>query len=240
MKNRILLIEDDVQLKEMLTAELAGHPYDVDSCLDGRSGFSMASRGHYGLIILDRMLPDMDGTSVLKKLRGAGIYTPVLLLTALDSLQDKIDGFQAGADDYLTKPFHIEELLARAEALLRRPASLQGEASLSCYDLILDRNGHTLRCGSRETQLTKTEFGLLECFLKNPSRVFSREELLSCVWGAHTEVESANVDNYIYFLRRHLKALKSRSSLQTIYGIGYAITENSREDAEKNGPETLS
>ncbi len=225
MRSEILLIEDDVPFNEMLTEELARHQYAVTSCFNGKDGISMASRNHYELILLDRMLPDMEGTSVLKKMRDDGIYTSVILLTALDSLQDKIDGFHAGADDYLTKPFHMEELLVRMKALLRRPSSMQGESALSCYDLVLDRDRHTVSCGPGEARLTKTEFTLLELFLRNPSKVFTREELLSCVWGFHTEVGPANVDNYIYFLRRHLKTIKSKSSIQTVYGIGYTMTQ---------------
>ena len=222
---KILLIEDDVQLNEMLTMELTQHQYSVDSCYNGEDGLVCVSKYNYSLIILDRMLPDMEGASVLKKRRNASIYTPVFFLTALDSLQNKIDGFNAGADDYLTKPFHVEELLVRMRALMRRPVSLQMESSLSCYDLVLDCSKYALNCNSDKVQLTKTEFSLLELFMKNPFKVFSREELLVCVWGSHAEVGAANVDNYIYFLRRHLKTLKSRTSIRTVYGIGYTLAE---------------
>ncbi len=220
---KILLIEDDVQLNEMLTMELTQHQYSVDSCYNGEDGLVCVSKYNYSLIILDRMLPDMEGASVLKKIRNASIYTPVFFLTALDSLQNKIDGFNAGADDYLTKPFHVEELLVRMRALMRRPVSLQMESSLSCYDLVLDCSKYALNCNSDKVQLTKTEFSLLELFMKNPFKVFSREELLVCVWGSHAEVGAANVDNY--FLRRHLKTLKSRTSIRTVYGIGYTLAE---------------
>ena len=222
---KILLIEDDVQLNEMLTMELTQHQYSVDSCYNGEDGLVCVSKYNYSLIILDRMLQDMEGASVLKKIRNASIYTPVFFLTALDSLQNKIDGFNAGADDYLTKPFHVEELLVRMRALMRRPVSLQMESSLSCYDLVLDCSKYALNCNSDKVQLTKTEFSLLELFMKNPFKVFSREELLVCVWGSHAEVGAANVDNYIYFLRRHLKTLKSRTSIRTVYGIGYTLAE---------------
>ena len=222
---KILLIEDDVQLNEMLTMELTQHQYSVDSCYNGADGLVCVSKYNYSLIILDRMLPDIEGASVLKKIRNASIYTPVFFLTALDSLQNKIDGFNAGADDYLTKPFHVEELLVRMRALMRRPVSLQMESSLSCYDLVLDCSKYALNCNSDKVQLTKTEFSLLELFMKNPFKVFSREELLVCVWGSHAEVGAANVDNYIYFLRRHLKTLKSRTSIRTVYGIGYTLAE---------------
>ena len=208
---KILLIEDDVQLNEMLTMELTQHQYSVDSCYNGEDGLVCVSKYNYSLIILDRMLPDMEGASVLKKIRNASIYTPVFFLTALDSLQNKIDGFNAGADDYLTKPFHVEELLVRMRALMRRP--------------VLDCSKYALNCNSDKVQLTKTEFSLLELFMKNPFKVFSREELLVCVWGSHAEVGAANVDNYIYFLRRHLKTLKSRTSIRTVYGIGYTLAE---------------
>lgn len=227
---KILLVEDDVQLNEMLNIELTQHRYAVDSCYNGKDGLCFISKNNYNLIILDRMLPDMEGAAVLKKIRDAGIYTSVIFLTALDSLQNKIDGFNAGADDYLTKPFHVEELLVRMKALMRRPVSLQTESSLSCYDLVLDSSKYTLNCNSGKVQLTKTEFSLLELFMKNPFKVFSRAELLACVWGSHAEVETANVDNYIYFLRRHLKTLKSRTLIRTVYGIGYTLAEAPKDN----------
>lgn len=229
---KILLIEDDVQLNEMLTMELTQHRYTVDSCYNGEEGLHCVLKNIYNLIILDRMLPDMEGASVLKKIRDAGIYTSVIFLTALDSLQNKIDGFNAGADDYLTKPFHVEELLVRMRALMRRPVSLQTESSLSCYDLVLDSSKYALNCNSGKVQLTKTEFSLLELFMKNPFKIFSRDELLTYVWGSHTEVGIANVDNYIYFLRRHLKTLKSRTSIRTVYGIGYTLAEVHEENRQ--------
>ncbi len=231
---RILLIEDDVQLNEMLTMELKQHPYSIDSCLNGNDGFCRASQNNYDLIILDRILPDTEGVSLLKKMRDNGISSPVLVLTALDSLQNKIDGFEAGADDYLTKPFHMEELLLRMTALLRRPISLQDDSSLSCFDLSLDNTRYTLNCGGRNVALTKTQFRLMGLFMKNPSKIFSREELLACIWGSHTEVEPANVDNYIYFLRRHLKTLKSSTAIHTVYGIGYTLAGNTGRGNSRN------
>lgn len=228
---RILLIEDDVNLSQLLTAQLTQSDFIVDSCLNGKDALFNVSQTAYDVILLDRILPDMDGVAILNFIRTSGISTPVIFMTALGELQQKIEGFDAGADDYITKPFHIEELIARIKAILRRPDRLQPESSLRYGDLALDLSRHTLECNNKSVNMTKTEYYLMELFLKKPAKVFSREQLLSCVWGPGAEVESNNVDNYIYFLRRHLKRLKSSISIQTVYGIGYMLVSSENTNA---------
>lgn len=223
---RILLVEDDANLNSLLSKQLLSYNYSVDSCLCGEDALFQISQVIYDIIILDRLLPDMEGIDILKKVRASNINTPVIFLTALSELNDKVEGFNAGADDYIIKPFHIEELIVRIKAVLRRPDTLQPDSIITCYDLTLNASTHTLSCNNVSINLTKTEFQLMELFLKNPFRVFSREVLISCVWGASSEVEPNNVDNYVYFLRRHLKELKSTSKIQTVYGIGYKLSND--------------
>ena len=223
---RILLVEDDSNLNNLLSKQLLSYNYMVDSCLNGADALFHISQTLYDIIILDRRLPDMEGIDILREIRASNINTPVIFLTALSELNDKIEGFNAGADDYMIKPFHVEELIVRIKAVLRRPDTLQPDSIITCHDLSLNASTHTLSCNNASTNLTKTEFQLMELFLKNPYKVFSREVLLSCVWGACSEVEPNNVDNYVYFLRRHLKELKSASKIQTVYGVGYKLSND--------------
>lgn len=223
---RILLVEDDFNLNSLLSKQLLSHDYMVDSCLNGTDALFHISQAIYDIIILDRRLPDMEGIDILRKIRASKLNTPVIFLTALSELDDKVEGFNAGADDYIIKPFHIEELIVRIKAILRRPDTLQPDSIITYRDLSLNASTHTLSCNNVSINLTKTEFQLMEIFLKNPFKVFSRDVLLSCVWGACSEVEPNNVDNYIYFIRRHLKELKSTSKIQTVYGIGYKLSND--------------
>ena len=223
---RILLVEDDSNLNNLLSKQLLSYNYMVDSCLNGADALFHISQTLYDIIILDRRLPDMEGIDILMEIRASNINTPVIFLTALSELNDKIEGFNAGADDYMIKPFHVEELIVRIKAVLRRPDTLQPDSIITCHDLSLNASTHTLSCNNASANLTKTEFQLMELFLKNPYKVFSREVLLSCVWGACSEVGPNNVDNYVYFLRRHLKELKSASKIQTVYGVGYKLSND--------------
>ena len=223
---RILLVEDDSNLNNLLSKQLLSHNYMIDSCLNGADALFHISQTIYDIIILDRRLPDMEGIDILRKVRASNINTPVIFLTALSELNDKIDGFNAGADDYIVKPFHVEELIVRIKAVLRRPDTLQPDSIITYHDLSLNVSTHTLNCNNVSANLTKTEFQIMELFLKNPLKVFPRELLLSCVWGAYSEVEPNNVDNYVYFIRRHLKELKSGCKIQTVYGIGYKLSND--------------
>ena len=174
-------------------------------------------------MILDRMLPELDGLTLLNTIRKRGIQTPVIMATAMDTLNDKIHGLDEGADDYITKPFAPEELLARIRALTRRPQQLQAPGRLVWKDLSFDLQKLELSCGKNTLSLSKKESGLMEYFMKNPEQCLKRATLLSYVWGADAEVEDGNLDNYIYFLRRRLKALKTKVKITTVHGVGYKM-----------------
>lgn len=220
---RILLVEDNVELNETLAYHLKREGYEVDSCLDGDEGWYYMKEGAADLILLDRMLPGCSGTQLLKKLRESGDPTPVLMLTALGTLSDRVEGLDMGADDYLVKPFAIEELMARIRSLSRRgtgTAALKTDA-LVYEDLTYRPQIGELKGPAGSCTLSKREGSLFEVFLRNPNQTLSRGQLLNKVWGILSEVEDGNLDNYIFFLRRRLKSLSSVTSIQTVRGIGY-------------------
>lgn len=220
---RILIVEDDKELAESIQAQLAKEGFTVDVCHDGEEGLYYMQEKIHDLVILDRMLPYMDGVSVLREARKSHVYTPVIFLTALGELNDKITGLDCGADDYLVKPFAFEELLARIRCLLRRPGQWDDSMLLKLGDISFDPKSNRLCKGSRECTLSKREGALLEVFLRNPGQILQRTVLLSRVWGLDTDVEDGNLDNYIHFLRRRLKAVGSSLSLKTIRGVGYQL-----------------
>ncbi len=223
---RLLLVEDDKELCRLTALLLGQAGYETDCCADGEECIYYAENTQYDVILLDRMLPSMEGTEVLKRLRKKGITAPVIMVTALDGISDRVDGLDAGADDYLVKPFEIEELLARIRAVLRRPRAFREGMSLCFGDLVYEPEELTLCCRDREKSLSKKEGALLEFFLQNKNQVLSREQILLRVWGMDSQVEDGNVDNYIYFLRRKLKALESRANIKTVHGMGYRIEED--------------
>lgn len=227
---RILIIEDDKELCENISLTLRSSGYETDICHSGKDGLFLAGSTPYDAIVLDRMLPEMDGISVLEHLRRKNIRTPVILATALDGLTDRIDGLDAGADDYLVKPFAVEELMARLRAITRRSGSLQPSDLLSLSGLSLDPRQRLLSCGSSSLSLSRRESALLEFFMRNPSRTLPRSQILSYVWGACSEVEEGNLDNYVYFLRRRLKAVGARVHLTTVHGIGYRLEAESGQE----------
>lgn len=206
---RILLVEDDRNLSAVLTEQLQKEGYLTDCCYDGEMALSYASHSAFGydVILLDRMLPVIDGLTVLKAIRAKGIMTPVLIITGLGDIADKIDGLDCGADDYLVKPFHTDELYARIRALTRRPTDLVQTETLSAFDLFLDVPARKLTCNGTSILLTQKETALLSVFLKQPAVIHSREQLLWKVWGGDTQVENGNIDNYIHFLRKRLREL---------------------------------
>lgn len=221
---RILLVEDEPRLSEALTYILKKNSYGVDTAYDGETGQAMAETGAYDLIILDRMLPRKEGVALLKELRNQGIHTPVLLLTAKDSLQDRVEGLYAGADDYLVKPFSTEELLARLRALGRRPSGQIQDEQLTVAGLIFKPLHCQLTNGNDETvKLTLKESLLLELFMRNPGQVITKEQILDRVWGPDTEVETNNVEIYVHYLRKKLNASNVR--IETVRGIGYCLKE---------------
>ena len=222
---RLLLIEDDESLCLSLSYQLRQDGFAPETCHDGEEGLLWARQQGYDLILLDRMLPGMDGLTLLRQLRREGIHTPVIFLTALGQLGDKTGGLDAGADDYIVKPFAYDELLARIRCVLRRPAVLSGGDLLRYGDVTYDPGSLTLRRGSASTVLSKRLGDLLELFLRNPGQTLPRQTILLRVWGMETEVEDGNLDNYTYFLRRSLRKVGSTLRLTTVRGIGYRLEE---------------
>ena len=220
---RILLVEDDKELCGTIKLQLEQEGYETDCCGQGQEAFYYASEYPYDVIILDRMLPQMDGLSVLQGLRRMGITTPVIITTALDGVNDRIDGLDAGADDYLVKPFAFEELAARIRSIGRRPRRMEEGRKLSFDDISYSPEELRLDGPDGSCSLSRREAALLEAFLRNSGQSLSRQLLLCRVWGPDTDVEEGNLDNYIYFLRRRLKSVGSRIQLKTVRGIGYRM-----------------
>lgn len=225
---RILLVEDDRQLNKTLSFQLEAEGFLVDSCFDGDEACYYGEQNIYDLILLDRMLPCMEGTQVLTALRKKGISTPVILLTALGSLEDKVTGLDLGADDYLVKPFAIEELLARIRCIARRPNTLNDTNILSLSDITWRMDESILSGPSGSCTLSKREAALMETFLRRKDQVLSRNILLLKVWGPDSDVEEGNLDNYIHFLRRRLEGVGSTLQIKTIRGIGYCLQDNTK------------
>lgn len=221
---RILLIEDDHDLCFSLAFQLQKNGFVVDTCEDGEEASYYTKQPIYDLILLDRMLPHIDGITILRKLRSSGNMVPVILLTALGELNDKIDGLDAGADDYLVKPFAFEELLARIRCIQRRPRTLKNGEICSFEDITYHRAENILTGPSGSCTLSKKEGALLECLLQNSSQTLPRMTLLTKVWGLDAEVEEGNLDNYIYFIRRRIKSVGSTVAIKTIRGVGYSLT----------------
>ncbi len=221
---RLMLIEDDTDLVDAIKRRLVGAGYDVDACGDGADAAYYLRLGGYNAVILDRLLPGKDGLTVLSDMRAGGDMTPVLMLTALDTVRDRTEGLDAGADDYLVKPFAMEELLSRVRALLRRPGAIRETGILACGALQLNVRQLSLVSEQTKQTLSRKEVAVLELFFENPARVLSRAEILARVWGGDEAVEEGNVDNYIYFVRRRLKAAGGEVGIKTIHGVGYQLT----------------
>lgn len=224
---RVLLIEDDENLSAVIEEQLQKEGYITNRCADGETALSYALNLEYGydIVLLDRMLPIIDGLTILKAMRRKQIYTPVLMMTGLGELDDKIDGLDCGADDYLVKPFHIKELLARVRALTRRPTDIVEEV-LMAYDLTLDAGQRRLTSNGYSIILTQKEADVMAAFLESPDKTQTRDGLLWKVWGGRGEVEDGNVDNYIHFLRKHLRELGCKTTIKTVYGAGYRLEES--------------
>ena len=220
---RILLVEDEERLSEALAYILKKNRYAVDTALDGITGQDLAETGIHDVIILDRMLPERDGMTILRNIRTQGIKTPVLFLTAKDTITDRVEGLDAGADDYLIKPFSTDELLARVRALGRRQAGLIDSESLQADSLILHPTLGEVECEGQTVKLTMKESQLLELLLRNKGQVITREQILDRIWGLDCEVEMNNVEIYVYYLRKKLEPITSRIVIETIRGIGYCL-----------------
>ncbi|MBM7568564.1 response regulator transcription factor [Paenibacillus sacheonensis] len=220
---RLLIVEDEVHLAEALTQILKKHHYSVDVAHDGQSGLDYALSGIYDLLLLDIMLPELDGISVLKALRAQGVATPVILLTAKGETDDKITGLDHGADDYVAKPFSTGELLARIRAALRRKGEVMPDDTLKFGDIELNTSTLKLACGGKELKLILKESELLELMMTRKSAVTSKEQIIEKLWGFDTEVEHNNVEVYISFLRKKLTFLHASVRINTIRGVGYVL-----------------
>lgn len=223
---RILLAEDDRALNQTLVYQLEHEGFIVDSCYDGEEALFYCEQAIHDIILLDRMLPCLEGTDILKQLRKKGIVTPIILITALGTLTDKVEGLNLGADDYLVKPFAFEELLARIRCVARRPHTLTGSDALSVADIDFQLGEGILTGPSGSCTLSKKEAALLEAFLRSRGQTLQRSTLLLKVWGPDSDVEDGNLDNYIHFLRRRLQISGSRLRIATVRGIGYRLQED--------------
>jgi len=222
---RVLLVEDDQRIVDFVQRGLKAEGYAVEVARNGLDAIALGSAGKFQAIILDLGLPDLNGRQVCERLRDAGVGTPILMLTARDTVQDKVTGLRSGADDYMTKPFAFEELLARIEALMRRRS---GEIKLDSKelriaDLLLNGETHQVRRGENLIELTPKEFALLECFMRMPGKVLSRTRILEQVWGYSADPLTNVVDVYIRQLRRKIDDDYELKLLKTVRGFGYKL-----------------
>ena len=222
---RILIVEDEVRLASTLQDLMEMNGYSADICHDGESGLDNALSGIYDMIILDVMLPKMDGFTLLRSLRNAGNATPVLMLTARSEVADRVEGLDCGADYYLTKPFAPKELLACIRALTRRQPEMQPANTLSYGDVTLDKNSFSLHCGNRSVRLSRKEFDIMELLMRNREIVLTKETLLLKIWGYESDAEDNNVEVYISFLRKKLTHLHARTRIKTIRMAGYCLEQ---------------
>jgi DNA-binding response OmpR family regulator len=220
---RILVVEDEPGIALFIRQGLSEAGYAVDVAGDGEEGLDYALAAEYDAIVLDILLPRMDGLDLLRELRDRGMMTPVLLLTARDAVEDRVQGLDAGADDYLVKPFAFSELLARIRALLRRPP-LQTEAVLRVGDLEMDLSRHEVRRAQRVIELSPREFALLEYLIRHPTQVLSRTQIIEHVWNFDFSYESNVVDVYIGYLRRKLNRGSDTRLIHTVRGVGYRLS----------------
>ena len=223
---RILLVEDDVAIARSLKEGLEDEAYAVDVAHDGDGGYRTATADDYDVIILDVMLPEMNGYEVCRALRKDGNQTPILMLTARDAERDIVEGLDMGADDYLAKPFSFEVLLARIRALLRRPNEKLEEV-LRVGDLTLDPSSKKVMRASQEINLTAKEYGVLEYLMRNASKVLSKEQIISHVWDFDADVLPNNVELFIMFLRRKIDKPFDSKLIHTVPGFGYKLEDKS-------------
>jgi len=221
---RILVIEDDQKLAALIARALVRDQHSVDVFHDGESGLAAALNGASDVAIIDWMLPGRDGPSICRGIRAARLRTAVLLLTARGQVEDRVAGLDAGADDYLTKPFALEELQARVRALSRRfQPELESDGEMRAGPIVLDTRAHTARVGTTALDLTATEWDLLELFVRHRGQALSREQILSAVWSYDRDVQAGMVDLYVSYLRRKLNAAEGDPGrlIQTVRGVGY-------------------
>lgn len=225
---RVLVIEDEHKIARALKKALEQEHYAVDVSFDGDDGYAMATTEPYDVMIVDRMLPgEYDGIGIIKALREKSITTPVLLLTALGRVEDKTEGLDSGADDYLVKPFALEELLARVRALLRRPVEQQTTV-LDADDLSLDTAKRKVKRGNKEIRLTSKEFGLLEYLLRNKNRPLSKDTIMQHVWDYDADILPNTIEVYIKYLRAKIDKPFGKGLIKTVRGFGYKIEDDNK------------
>ncbi len=221
---RILIVEDDKVLAKTVE-QCIGNKYDVDHAYDGEEGILYAKQGIYDAIILDIMMPILDGYDVLNKLRNEKIFTPVLILTAKDGINDKVKGFRYGADDYLVKPFNREELIVRLEALIRRANGNYAENIIEYKDLKLDLNSRTAAANGKEVVLQGKQFDMLEYLINSKNTIITKEQIFDKIWGFNSETTTNVIEVYASGLRKELKKIGYDKYLKTIRGVGYIWSE---------------
>lgn len=219
---RLLVIEDERKIARVITESLKREKYAVDAAYDGEEGFNLADSQPYDLLIVDRMLPGLEGAEIVKKLRENGKNMPILFLTALSTTEDKTLGLDAGADDYLTKPFAIDELLARVRALLRRPP-IQQPNILKIDNLTIDKQQQTVTRAGKIIDLTNKEYALLEYLMQHPNQILSKETLIDHVWDFDADILPNNVEAYIKNLRQKIDKPFKKQLIKTVRGFGYRI-----------------
>lgn len=220
---RILVVEDEVKIAKVIETALKRESHAVDTVHDGSEGLSMAETEPYDLVVLDRMLPGINGLSIVKQLRQKNVYVPILLLTALGTTEDKTTGLDSGADDYLVKPFAIDELLARVRALLRRPPQAQPN-TLTVSNLTLDQQTKKVTRDSKEIALTAKEFALLEYLMRHSGQTLSKQTLIEHVWDFDADILPNNVEAYIKQLRKKIDKPFRKSLIHTVRGFGYKLS----------------
>ncbi|MBN1218586.1 MAG: response regulator transcription factor [Anaerolineae bacterium] len=226
MNDKVLVVEDELSIAKFISRGLQREGYTVLTADDGETGLNTAFSELPDLIILDVMLPDIDGLTVCRRLRDAEMQTPILMLTAKDAIPDRVAGLEAGADDYLVKPFAFEELLARLRALGRRKAPIETSAPLTFNDLTLNPSTRMAQRGERNIELTAKEYELLELFMRHPNQVLTRDQIYERIWGYDFGGESNIIEVYIRYLRSKLEAGGEPRLLHTIRGVGYALRES--------------
>ena len=235
---KILIVEDDVRLSAALARILKDAGNDVDTVADGKNGLEWGETGYYDVIILDVMLPKMNGFEVSAELRRRGVGTPILMLTARTTVSDKITGLDSGADDYMTKPFSPAELMAHLRALTRRKGEVEFE-TLKFADIVLNLTSFDLSCYEKSIHLSFKEFQMMRVLMANPGMTVTKETLIDKVWGANSNAEDNNVEAYVSFLRKKLAFLKSRVQIETLRRAGYRLVDtggagrNVEADAEQ-------
>ena len=221
---RLLLVEDEKRMAEALCEILSQEKYDVDHFVSGTEGLLALETGTYDIAVLDIMLPEKNGLEIASAARNSGIRTPILMLTAKSELDDKVAGLDCGADDYLTKPFMVKELLARLRALLRRTIQ-SPDGRLRFADIELNKDTSTLYCGESNVRLSEKELRILEYLIANQGQILTREQLAAKIWGYDNDSEYNNVEVYMSFTRKKLNFVQSRAEIKAIRGIGYELRD---------------